>query len=140
MNFSLRRSRILIPVLLAMVMLSGCRLEGIKARKPAGDFSRGLPLPVEAISLPAVVVDGEGSTIRMLIPTNGAENENVLRYIQIDHLSKIVVDQELPIELGFLSRSFKDDPRGRSKSPGVGLPGKFTTRLGRVACHAELQS
>ena len=112
MKFYQKRSLIIIPVLLAAAILSGCELDGIKARKPAGDFSRGLPLPVEAISLPAVVVDDEGSTIQMLIPTSDAENEIVLRYFQIDDLAKIVLDQEISIDLGFLSRSFMMIPAG----------------------------
>ena len=112
MKLAIKRTLIIIPAILAAAILSGCGLDGIKARKPAGDFSRGLPLPVEAISLPAVVVDEDGKSIQMIIPTSGADNENVLRYFQINNQAKIVLDQELQIELGAFSRSFRMIPAG----------------------------
>lgn len=98
---------VLIFTLLAVILLTGCGGVGQKTRKPPGDFSRGLPLSAEAISPPAVAVNPEGNLIQVVIPTQNEETGNSFQYVRLDQDARIVMSQELDIELAPYVRSPK---------------------------------
>lgn len=96
---------VIIILLLAALLLAGCGGEGQKARKPPGDFSRGLPLSDEATSPPAAAINPEGALIQVLIPVEREESVNVFRFLQIDQTGRKVKDEDLDLELAPFLRS-----------------------------------
>ena len=98
---------VLIFILLAVILLTGCGGAGQKTRKPPGDFSRGLPLTSVAIGSPAAAVNPAGNLIQVVIPTQDGETGNSFQYIRLDQDARIIVDQELDIELAPYVRSPK---------------------------------
>ena len=80
----LKRYLIIIATFLVVILLTGCGVGVVKARKPAGDFSRGLPLPIESSSSPAAAVDPEGKLIQVIVPTERGEEGISFRYFQIN--------------------------------------------------------
>lgn len=103
----LKRYLIIIATFLAVILLTGCEVGVIKARKPAGDLSRGLPLPIESSSSPAAAVDPEGKLIQVIVPTERGEEGKSFRYFQINEEARIVLDQDLDLDLGVFTRSLK---------------------------------
>lgn len=106
---SRRRSNYKIPtlafLLLAVFLLTGCGGVGQKTRKPAGDFSRGLPLSTGAIGSPTAAVNPEGNIIQVVILTQDGETGTSFQYIRLDQDARIVVDQALDMELAPYVRS-----------------------------------
>jgi len=103
----LKRYLIIIATFLTVILLTGCGIGAVKARKPAGDFSRGLPLPIESSSSPVAAVDPDGKLIQVIVPTERGEEGKSFRYFQINEEARIVLDQDLDLDLGAFTRSLK---------------------------------
>ena len=88
-------------------LLSGCGVSAEKARKPSQDFSRGLPLAVNASSSVAVAVEKSGNLIQVVIPYKSDQGGINFRYIQIDGKAVVKIDQDLPFAFGDHARSPK---------------------------------
>jgi len=101
------KRHLLVLFMLVIFLLSGCGDAGQKARKPPGDFSRGLPLSAEAVSPPAAAVSPDGDLIRVVIPTRVGDSTPIFSYIQIDQEGRIVLNQALELSLAPYIRSPK---------------------------------
>ncbi len=102
-----RKISILILSLVPLLLLTGCSLGSAKARKPPGDFSRGLPLPVKASSSPVSAVDQDGNLVQVIIPYLNEEQGNTFRYLQINSGASLILDQDLPLDLPDFTRTLK---------------------------------
>ncbi len=94
-------------ILLVLLLLTGCDGKGQKSRKPPGDFSRGLPLSVDAIGPVSADISPDGNLIQVLIPTQDEENEPAFQYLQIGPAGKIIKEKEVDLGLAPFVRSPK---------------------------------
>ena len=97
---------VLILAAIAMV-ISGCGEYGPNSRKPAGDFSRGLPLSSDAIGPPAMSVDVDNGIAQVVIPEPNDEGLMIFRYVQIDQGGERAIQKDLDLELPPYVRSPK---------------------------------
>ena len=98
-NISLGKINLILILLAAAIALSGCGEYGPNSRKPAGDFSRGLPLSTEAIGPPAMIVDPVEGNVQVVIPSPNEEGLTSFRFVQVNQEGKIVIQKELDLGL-----------------------------------------
>jgi hypothetical protein len=93
--------------ILVFSLLAGCQVGGSKTRKPAGDFSRGLPFPTEASTSPAAAINPSGDRVQVVIASQEQEGNFSFWYYQLDDQAEFVLSQELALDLDPFIRTLK---------------------------------
>jgi hypothetical protein len=104
-SINIKKFSYVLIFLVVTMALSGCGEFGPKSRKPAGDFSRGLPLSTEAIGPPAMSVGEDQGIIYVVIPSPNEEGLTTFSYIQINPDGEIAFQKDLDLGLPLYVRS-----------------------------------
>jgi hypothetical protein len=106
-SINIKKFSFVLIFLVVTMALSGCGEFGPKSRKPAGDFSRGLPLSTEAIAPPAMSVGMDTGIVQVVIPSPDEEDLTTFRYILINQDGQIAIQKDLDLGLPPYVRSPK---------------------------------
>jgi len=117
MNRMTKSPLVLLVMLIAFILLTGCGLGSAEAgRKPSPDWSRGISLSSDVGGTVGMVVTGEAEAVHFVWST-ALDDQDHIHYLQLNDEAKTVIDLDLEL------------PEARVRSPRLLLAGDGNLHL-----------